>query len=211
MRIGTVLVLALVGAMNLGCATRVEPARSVGDPVAVYIVDYGRHASLLLPLEDPEPGSVSRIAMREYSFGDWVYYANSDNTVRNGAAALLWKTQGTLGRRDLAGLGPAFDEAPIEPAARIERALGVERVHPIVVERGAATELLALLDARFEAGAAEMPAIENPRFGLDFVPYERSYSVLNHCNHALRDWMNPLGAEAYGAPLISEFKLLEPD
>jgi hypothetical protein len=207
-RIFSAVVFALVAGMNVGCATRVAPPRDVVDPVAVYIVDYGRHASLLLPVGEPEPGSLSRTTMREYSFGDWVYYANNDNSVRNGARALLWKSEGTLGRRDLPGLGPALDEAPIELEARIERRLQVEWVHAVVVERAAAAELLAVLDARFEAGAQNRPAIYNERLDLDFVPDGMSYSLLRHCNHSMRDWLTEMGADSYGAPLISEFKVL---
>lgn len=207
-RIFSVAICALMAGMNLGCATRVAPPADVVDPVAVYIVDYGRHASLLLPVDEPQPGSLDRTTMREYTFGDWVYYANSDNSVRHGARALLWKTDGTLGRRDLAGLGPAPDEAPIEMEARIERTLRVERVHAVVVERAAAADLLASLDARFDAGAANRPPITNDRFGLDFVKDDSSYSVLRHCNHSMRDWLTEMGADSYGAPLISEFKVL---
>lgn len=207
-RIFSVAMCALLAGVNLGCATRVAPPQQVADPVAVYIVDYGRHASLLLPVDEPEPGSLARTTMREYTFGDWVYYANSENSVRNGAKALLWKSQGTLGRRDLAALGPAADEAPIELEARIERTMQVERVHAVVVERAAAAELLAVLDARFEAGAARGESFRNDRFGLDFVPDEESYSLLRHCNHSMRDWLTEMGAESYSAPLISEFKML---
>lgn len=205
-----IVFVALAVSTLSGCMTRVSPPQSVSDPVTVYIVDYGRHSSVLLPIDQPEADPLARTTLREYAYGDWAYYANTQQSHWNGAKALLWNTRGTLGRRDLSGLGPASDEAPIEPAARIERTLSVERVFPVVVERAAAADLIALLDARFETGGGGTSSLHNPEFELDFVPDEASYSVLHHCNHEVRDWLVLLGAEASGAPLVSEYKVIRP-
>ena len=183
----------------------------VEDPVAVYIVDYGRHGSILLPLTGEAVDPVSRTTLREYAFGDWVYYAQNRDSFRDGARALLWRSEGTLGRRDLPGLGPASDEAPIEPAARIERQLGAERVLPLVVSGDAAAMLLDTLDHRFEAGRQSGEPLSNPVVGLDFVIDGQSYSLGRHCNHEVRDWLNAMGADARGTPLISEFQVVERD
>lgn len=197
---------------GFGCATRIAPAAAVEDPVAVYVVDYGRHSSVLLPVHDDEQANLaSRTTLREYSFGDWIYYAQDRDSIRDGARAMLWRSSGTLGRRELPGLGPASDEAPIEPAARIERTLDVQRVIPLVVSREAASELLATLDQRFEAGRERGEPLANPVVGLDFVIDDRHYSLGRHCNHEVRDWLNALGADAKGTPLVSEFKVVERD
>ncbi|MFI4855978.1 MAG: hypothetical protein ACIAQF_13485 [Phycisphaerales bacterium JB065] len=202
-----IVFIALAASALSGCTTHVTPPQAVSDPVTVYIVDYGRHSSVLLPIDQPDTDPLGRTTLREYAYGDWVYYANTQQSHWNGAKALLWNTRGTLGRRDLSGLGPASDEAPIEPAARIERTLSVERVFPVVVEREAATDLLALLDARFETGGGDSSSLYNPDFDLDFVPDEASYSVLHQCNHEVRDWLVLMGVEASGAPLVSEYKV----
>jgi hypothetical protein len=211
-RLVAFLVLFACSIHGFGCAMRIAPASDVEDPVAVYVVDYGRHSSLLLPTE-PEAGAnpASRSSLREYSFGDWIYYGQDRDSVKDGARALLWRSSGTFGRRDLPGLGPASDEAPIEPAARIQRTLGVERVIPLVVSREAASELLATLDQRFEAGEERGQPLANRVVGLDFVIDDRHYSLGRHCNHEVRDWLNALGADAKGAPLVSEFRIVEPD
>lgn len=193
-----------------GCVTRMTPSAEVENPVAVYVADYGRHSSLLLPVpSEEEPTSIlGRTTMREYSFGDWVYYAQDQDSIRDGAKALLWKTSGTLGRRDLTDLGPAADEAPIEPTGRIQRTLGVERVFTLIVERELADALLERLDARYEQGLKRGQPVANEVVELDFVLDEKDYSVARHCNHEVRDWLRELGVEALGAPLVSEYKLL---
>lgn len=211
-RLLAIAVLTCCLVHGVGCATRIAPASQVEDPVAVYVVDYGRHSSLLLPTEaevDGNPGA--RTALREYSFGDWIYYAQDRDSIGDGARALLWRSSGTLGRRDLPRLGPAWDEAPIEPTGRIQRTLGVEKVIALVVSRERAAELLAELDQRFEAGLERSAPVTNPVVGLDFVIDERHYSLGRHCNHEVRDWLNALGADATGAPLVSEFRLVGGD
>lgn len=209
-RILWLAILAVCGGGLLGgCATRVTPSVEVSDPAVVYLVDYGRHSSLLLP-SAPASSPLHRSDLREYSYGDWMYYANSKDSVRDGARAMLWRSQGALGRRDLPGFGPASDEAPIEPAAMIQRRLGVERVFPIVVERERAESLLAMLDARFEQGLSVGPAVENSKVELTFVQDEVDYSLARHCNHEVRDWLRELGVDAVYAPLVAEFKVLPP-
>jgi len=197
------------GSLLGGCATRVTPSADVHDPAVVYLVDYGRHSSLLIPSAAP-PSPLQRSDLREYSYGDWMYYAKGQDSVWDGARALLWRSRGALGRRDLPGFGPALDEAPIEPAAMIQRRLGVERVYPIVVERERAEALLAMLDARFDQGKSRGPLVENTRVDLDFVQDEVDYSLARHCNHEVRDWLRELGVDAVFAPLIADFKVLPP-
>lgn len=208
--LGTVLCLTVGLSLTVGCVTRITPVAEVSDPTVVYVVDYGRHSSVLLPVEDGAQSSelLGRTTLREYTFGDWVYYAKDRDSLANAARALFWKTDGSLGRRDLVDLGPASDEAPIEPAARIQRTLQVDRVIPIVVERELAQGLLASLNARFEDGEQNRASIYNPAVDKDFVLDEQYYSILRHCNHEVRDWLRELGLEALGAPLIAEFKVL---
>jgi hypothetical protein len=50
-----------------GCTTTIVPPRAPADPVSVYVTDYGRHSSILLP--DP------RGHLTEYAFGDWNWFA----------------------------------------------------------------------------------------------------------------------------------------
>lgn len=205
----TIVLLLKVSLLSGGCATSVALPHNVEDPVAVYIVDYGRHSSLLLPVvgSQSEMDLLGRVVLREYAFGDWVYYAQNEDSICNGIRALLWKTEGTIGRRDLEGLGPSVDEAPIEAEGRIQRTLGVERVIGLAVERVYVESLLFRLDKRFDAGRMSHSSLYNPRADMDFVPDARSYSVLRHCNHEVREWLVELGVEAKGAPIISEYRI----
>ncbi len=42
----------LVAWLVSGCQHLIEPPAAVSDPVGVFVIDYGRHASLALPEED---------------------------------------------------------------------------------------------------------------------------------------------------------------
>src|SRR3954453_12581474 len=88
----TVLMLLLLCGTG-GCATHVSPPSYVRDPTTVYLTNYGRHASLILPTS---PGTLT-----EYSYGDWTFYAEGKTTPPNAIAALFWSRQSALGRRSL--------------------------------------------------------------------------------------------------------------
>src|SRR5436305_9556057 len=91
------IVVALVG----GCATRIVPPAAPSNPVAVYVTDYGRHSSILLPMGDGH--------LMEYSYGDWEYYALNKYKWYIGATKLIMSDASGLGRRILPH--PGTDEA----------------------------------------------------------------------------------------------------
>lgn len=88
-------------------------------PVTVYLVDYGRTAGLVLPA-----GSDRMIA---YVYGNWRYYALRRQGPVAAVAAILWPTQGALGRKEIAG-PPGKDTVRAGLDAEIENlyALDVE-------------------------------------------------------------------------------------
>src|SRR5436189_530501 len=104
-------VVALVG----GCATRVVPPANPVNPVAVYITDYGRHSSILLPMGDGH--------LVEYSYGDWEFYALNRYKWYIGATKLVLSDGSGLGRRILPNPG---DDAALQKMISSKRLLRVE-------------------------------------------------------------------------------------
>ncbi|MGH8287112.1 MAG: hypothetical protein ACRETT_15295, partial [Steroidobacteraceae bacterium] len=78
-----------------GCTTTIGAPVHPADPVEVFIIDQGRTASLVIP--------ASSGGMLRYAYGDWRWYALRETGLFRGAAALLWPTQGALGRAELGG------------------------------------------------------------------------------------------------------------
>src|SRR5262245_46718270 len=118
----------------LAVPTTVIPPVAPADPVSVLLVDYGRTPALVLPVTDD--------VMVAYVYGDWNYYDLGNHGPFDSVAALLWPTQGALGRKEIAGR-PTIDVA--------RKALGnVQDVHTLQVERTAAERLRTTLERMFQ-------------------------------------------------------------
>jgi Protein of unknown function (DUF2459) len=169
------LVLMLLG----GCAYRLTPPARVADPVTVYVVDYGRHASLALPLPDG-----TYVA---WSWGDWRYFALGERSMWDGARALFASRGATLGRLSL---------------ARIEDAGG--DLIPIRVERARAEALRLRLETRFRRREAEAVTGED---GRRFVPDGGGYRLGYTSAQRIADWLRELGVDARGGGPTAAFEV----
>lgn len=172
----------------VGCAGRLVPPGEPVAPVTVYLLDHGRHASLVLPRED---GRLAR-----YSYGDWHWYVEGRRGPLSGLAALLWPTPGALGR--------SLGEGGGDPRALAPE--GVERVHALRVERRRVQALRRRLDARF--AAADAAPVHSADFGLAFVPHPRSYWFAHQSNLVVAGWLRELGVEVGGSPWLSDWRLV---
>src|SRR3954467_13024450 len=125
--------LCLVGLVVLvgGCATRIVPPSNPSYPVAVYVTDYGRHSSILLPMGDGH--------LMEYSYGDWEFYALNKYKWYIGATKLFLSDGSGLGRRILTNPG---DDAALQKMINSKRLLRVE------IEQSKVNDLLTELDQR---------------------------------------------------------------
>jgi hypothetical protein len=103
-----------------GCATSVAPPKVQQGGAAIFLLDHGRHSSLVL--SGPN-GHIVR-----YSYGDWAYYALGETGPYRGTAALCWPTQGALGRRELPG-------PPTVPAVKNQVVVPIVHIYPLAVER----------------------------------------------------------------------------
>ena len=87
--------LTLAVLLLAACTTTVTPPPAPRFPVTVYVADYGRHASLLVP----RPGG----ELVEFAYGEWKWFALGQKSMWRSPAALFWPTAATLGRRSLPG------------------------------------------------------------------------------------------------------------
>lgn len=187
-----VRVSSLLALLISGCSTQVVPPSHPADAVNVYLTDYGKHSSVVLPVKTG--------GYDEYAFGDWDYFAQGHNGIFNAIRALLGSPQATLGRRHL-------DAQPDDTA--MMHLLGANRLMRLAVERKASDSLLNELDARFRSDG-------NPIFYSDYsklyhVPDPEHYWGGNNCNHVTAGWLRKLGCEIHGSSVWSNFYLDEPD
>ena len=172
------------------CALRVTPPIELEAPCTIFIVDHGRHSSLLLPRAN------GRIA--EYAYGEWEWFALGNDQWYRVGPALLWPTVGTLGTREFDG--PAEIDA-------IRKQIPAQRIHELRVEQDAAAALLARLDQRVSAGADEK--VLNSELAMTFVPHADRYCLFRECNSVVAGWLRELGCRVTGSPLSTDFIVQE--
>jgi hypothetical protein len=190
-RLGVLALLAVPPALLATCATHVRPPAAPSDPVSVYIVDYGRHASLLVPAADGD-------GLVEWAYGEWRWYALDDSAWYRVFPVLLWPTRGTLGRHHLAG-------TPSDRATLADR-LPSEAVHEIVVDGRRANELDVRLQTAW-AAALDTRTYQGLH-GLDFVHDDASYHLFHTSNHAVAGWLTELGCQVTGPSILSDWELV---
>jgi hypothetical protein len=181
----TPLIMACVVWMT-GCVNVVTPPAVEGEPALLFVADYGKHASLLVPRGD---------AYEEWAFGDWDVFVLDENHASGYVDAMLFS--------DGAGLGRAIHE-PFEPERFGRRGI---RLTAVPVEPSAAKSLAAALDAQFAAGGATRRY--NPTVGLTFVRVEEHYWLGHTCNDAVADWLRAAGCHVRGNGWSSRFVVRE--
>jgi hypothetical protein len=159
----------------------------VHDPTTVYVLDHGRHTSLVLP---DERGLV------RYAYGDWRWYALGDTGIHQGLAALFTRSPAGLGRRLLPG------DTPDEAFARLQ--VGVEARLSIRVEASAATALRDQLDHLHAVAAVR---VENASADLEFALHPEPYSLLNNSNTMVTAWLEALGCRVVPLALLHSVPL----
>jgi hypothetical protein len=185
------LLLLLFAAFGLGgCQHVIEPPATVADPVRVFVIDYGRHASLALPKEDS--------GLVEWSWGDWNWFALERTGPIEGLQALFASPRSTLSRREL---------APARESEELGARVGAQEVLAVNVERERSRALLRHLEARWLRRRGE--AVTHPS-GHVFVPEDSRYSLFHNSVHELARWLEALGADVSGTGVTADFKLRAP-
>lgn len=174
-----------------GCATTlVLPEADPMTAQTAYLVDYGRHASVVLPRD------VSTEQFVEYNYGDYAWYAKNQDAWFNVLGTLFIPTTGTLGRRDLT----------IPGSVEVDTFFDAEQVFIIPADPADVDALRASLDDRYGASDGS-DQVFNPRFGLHFVRDEESYWIGHNCNHETVEWLKSLGCRVQGPVMLADFKV----
>lgn len=173
------------GAASLlaACATTIVPPGPVACPQTVFVLDHGRHSSLVLP--HPE-GFV------RYAYGDWGWYAEVDTGTTEASRAVLWPSRAALGR---SVSGAVATREGVRAGLRV----GIQRIHEVPVETHRVTALRDALEARYRANQAS--AKYNRAYDLTFVDYPEPYAAWNNSNHKVAEWLQRLGCGIEGSAL----------
>ena len=181
---------ALCGAAILvaGCVNTIHAPIEPAETRRMYLLDLGRHTRLALGRTDG--GFV------EYGYGEWLWYANLEDQWWRAPAAMLWPTQGTLGRREWRG-------------ERAEDRLLRNYAGLDVLELPAAEDEVVALLNRLDCAFAEHAdrLVHNERYDLDFVPHDRDYWLFNNSNHAVKEWLEAAGYEVSGTGIFAKWRL----
>ena len=184
------LLLVVVSGSLAGCTTTIVPPPAVTDAAPVFVLDHGRHSTLVLP----RPGGAVR-----YAYGDWRWYAEAQTGLAAGSSGALASTQGALGRRQLP---PPVTESGVLGAIGV----GVEAVYPLRVEAAEAETLRRDLEALYAANRATR--LRNRFYHLDFVHHPEPYSAAHNSNHKVAEWLRRMGCRIEGAAFWSSWRVV---
>jgi hypothetical protein len=181
-----VIALALAGG---GCGGgTITPPKAIREPVEVYVADYGRHATVLLPAEDGGE-------LVEFAFGDWRWLALNHRQWYDAPGSIFFSGASTLGRR-------YFRPAP--PPDRFISTLKTERYVSFPVEREKADALRDELNGEIEhANSTARPSADGD--GFVYVRASEGYCLFHNCNHVTARWLRELGCRVDGATMTSRF------
>lgn len=179
----------VVGVLLTGCTGRVIQPTALTEPETVYLLDHGRHSSLVLPRED---------GVVRYAYGEWNWYAGDQRGALAGISAMLWPTRGALGRK-------VFPGVRIPPLPSQVAPEGIERVFTLQAEMSLVRKLQRDLDRIFEEGKEEL--IYHPFYNLEFVPYPRAYWFGHQSNQVTAEWLRQLGFTVRGAAWLSDWQI----
>jgi len=171
-----------------GCATAVIPPQHPQNPVKVYLTDYGRHSSVLLPLASG--------GYEEFAFGDWNWFVLGRTQWWVALHAMLHSPQASLGKRHI---DAGDDAAILAQLGDCKRLMSFE-TSQLYVET-----LLLDFDARFRRSPE--PPILSDYCKLYSIRDSESYWVLHNCNHVTASWLRRLGCQIRGLSLYSNFYL----
>jgi len=185
----SIFILAIVASISLiliASPAVIIPPVNPEEPVTVYVVDLGLHSRLVLP--DGDDGFM------QYAYGDWRYFALNQKDLGSGIAALLFPTQGTLGRRkyeNIDQLQQAIDDNT--------------NILDFSVAKAKVTSLKNVLDKRFEQNIETQ--IFNPVNQMNFVQDDLDYTLYHNSNHELVFWLQSLDCRVEGFVLLADFQV----
>lgn len=193
---GKFLAAVMAVALLSACAGTVvvpDPGE-VEAPRPVFLLDHGRHTSLVLTRADE--------SMIRYLYGDWRWYALQDTGLCRAFPTLFAETQATLGRRELRG-------PPEESSIRRQVPVTIRRVHEMPAPADRIDSLAFRLDKRFRAAIETLHY--NADYDLEFVHDPKPYTLGDNSNHVVANWLRQLDFEVTGNPIFGCWRLTTPD
>ncbi|MFO7582010.1 hypothetical protein [Guyparkeria sp.] len=184
--------IALAGgaALLLGaCTTTIVPPASVERPESVFVLDHGRHSSLVLPHPD---GFV------RYAYGDWGWYAEVDTGTTEAIRAVLLPSRAGLGRSLKAGPATAS-------GVRAGLKVGIQELHEMQVETDRVDALRSSLEGLYREHHASLKY--NAVYDLAFVEYPEPYAFWNNSNHKVAEWLRQLGCAIEGSAFWASWQV----
>lgn len=180
------ITLAIAASLMLSaCAATVTCPEVDGDAARVAIIlDHGHHASLVL--------ENARGAPVRYSYGDRRWYADDDTGIGSALHAVFRQSAAVLARRELGA---------VADAESVRRTLGmvVQNSYTFQVPTANADILIAELDGIF---FRDPDAIFR-----NFAPHPKPYTGWDNSNHVVAGWMELLGCEVSGSPMLSVWRV----
>ncbi len=178
----------MLPAFLAGCGGLIIPPASPAHPVVVYVTDYGRHSTLVLPTDSG--------GLVEYAFGEWGWLARMERQWYRAVAALFFADGSAFGRRFIPQT-PALDD--------FTRILDTRSFVAVSVDRERMAALRDKLDAQYRR--LESTAIFSHDGGFFYVHDKTAYWLYHNCNHATAEWLRELGCQVKGPCVTSKFKL----
>lgn len=173
----------------VGTVTRPD-IQEIEQPRPVYLLDHGRHSTLVLTREDD--------SMVRYIYGEWRWYALQEAGVFRVLPTLFFPTQAALGRKEL-------DGPPAESTIRRQIPVVIQAVHELPAEAERIDQLDRRLEQRFDDAIDTLHY--NRDFDLEFVHDRKPYTVFDNSNHIVADWLRELGIEATGNPMWGTWRI----
>jgi hypothetical protein len=186
------LTMMVASALLAGCVGTIATSHEAGPETRpVFLLDHGRHSTLLLSRAD---GSLVR-----YLYGDWRWYAEGDIGILRAVPTLFAPTPSALGRQILSG--PSTDAA-IRDQVRM-RILALYRLP-------AARQRIDRLDRRLEGYFERLrdQAYYNAGYAVEFVPGQDPYTLSNNSNHVVAGWLGELGIDVRGNPVFGNWRVV---
>ena len=172
------------------CTSTILPPPRPDDPVQVFLLEEALHVGVVLP-PDPDGAAAGDDDGEyvEFGYGDWSFYAEGNTGSSSSALAVLWPTQGALGRRTFGA----------RTAQELRRRAHWVELSPITVSRAKATALRRRLQARFDDARAAV--VHRPELRFRFVPYDAYYSLFWTCADEAAAWFGELDCDYWWCPV----------
>lgn len=181
--------VVMLAVLATGCAATVVPPEHPEDPRAAFILDHGRHTSLVVVDSGGRPV--------RYAFGE-LGSESGDIGILRGMGAMLMPESGTLGRKVLPG-------PPTPDSVMKAIGVGVETMYCIAVSGERSDRLQRILNLVFEENLAS--AKYNAGWNLEFVEHPEDYWFGSTSNQAVENWLVELGCDVSGVTSFANWKV----